>query len=260
MEFERALFVPPGETRVLQTTLRAHDAGGWRFDVHAGRWDGRGTPDDWTRLAGGRVLAAGRDQPNGRPDLAGLRARPLVARDPAALYDGFRAHGIVYGPSFARIEALWQLDDWEALARISGSGAGASSGLFDPGVLDACLQPMGLTISTAEATGNGHGSDPAFLPARIRRAHIAASCRRASGVTSPAARRRPPSRSKGTSRSSTTVAGSSPRYRDLPSRPPHRRRPSAAASEVDPRDAIRRRAAGRIVAVGPEAIGWRSFA
>jgi acyl transferase domain-containing protein/acyl-CoA synthetase (AMP-forming)/AMP-acid ligase II/acyl carrier protein len=171
VEFERGLFVPAGEARVVQTTLYDHRDGGWRFEVHAAPCDGAGSPTDWTRFSSGRVMAAP-EQPTDGHDLSALRARALVAQDPAALYDGFRTHGVAYGPSFARVEELWRIDEREALARVRGPASLDQSEVFDPGVLDACLQPMALTISAAETALDAAGSGPTFLPAGIRRARV----------------------------------------------------------------------------------------
>jgi acyl transferase domain-containing protein/acyl-CoA synthetase (AMP-forming)/AMP-acid ligase II/acyl carrier protein len=172
VEFERSLFVPVGETRLVQTTLQDDREGGWRFDVHASSPDRIESADNWIRLTSGRVVAGGAVQPPDVDGLSAIRARAVEPRDPASMYDGFRLHGIAYGPSLARVEKLWRLDEREALARVQAPDDRTTGGAFDPGALDACLQPMGLTISAAEISLDGAHASPAFLPARIRRVWI----------------------------------------------------------------------------------------
>jgi acyl transferase domain-containing protein/NADPH:quinone reductase-like Zn-dependent oxidoreductase/acyl carrier protein/NADP-dependent 3-hydroxy acid dehydrogenase YdfG len=93
-------------------------------------------------------------------DVAELRA--ACARALVLPYDIFADAGLVYGPSFQRIEQRWQ-GRAEGVARIAGVEAGHDSGryLLHPTLLDACFQLLVGTIAT--------GDEPfeAYLPMGI---------------------------------------------------------------------------------------------
>ncbi|MEV0775910.1 SDR family NAD(P)-dependent oxidoreductase [Streptomyces sp. NPDC050428] len=81
----------------------------------------------------------------GTPDPVGIesvRARCAREVDGAAFYRGADARGLVYGPSYRRVERLW-CGDGLSLAELSPSGPGEQgAGTADPGLTDAALHAV----------------------------------------------------------------------------------------------------------------------
>ncbi len=122
----------PVEVQLLLSAAEETGEKGWRvFARPAGPGDA-----PWRLHASGRVGPAG--APPEEPPLA---ASGLVERDVGAFYARIASVGIVYGPSFERIERIW-----------GGPGAGRgeiaapegveTGGGLHPTVLDACFQVL----------------------------------------------------------------------------------------------------------------------
>ncbi|MCB9549172.1 MAG: AMP-binding protein [Myxococcales bacterium] len=99
--------------------------------------------DDAGVLAEARGARAGEAPP--RADLEALRAAHPEPADGQALLARLRAAGMVHGPLYQRVEALWR-GPGGALARLSPSPAGEGP------VLDAAMQPIGDVLAAQGAT------------------------------------------------------------------------------------------------------------
>ena len=98
--------------------------------------------DEWTLHAEGRVSPdAGGPPAEERPDLEGLKTG-LAPRDVAAIYRAKAGVGIVHGPSFRTLEAVWS-GAGEALGEVA-LPAGVDPGGIEahPLLLDGCFQVM----------------------------------------------------------------------------------------------------------------------
>ena len=73
-------------------------------------------------------------------DVAAVRARLGAAIEPTEIYARFARIGLIYGPSFRGLRALW-CGPREALAELGATGATAGYGVA-PTVLDAALQAL----------------------------------------------------------------------------------------------------------------------
>ncbi|WP_020542790.1 SDR family NAD(P)-dependent oxidoreductase [Nonomuraea coxensis] len=120
--------------------------------------------------ADGRRLASARPAPGAAPaveaDLAGARARCGVPVDVDALYAGFAARGMDYGPAFRGVEEAFT-GEGECLARLRPARGAAEPYRMDVTVLDACLQAVAPAL---EAPGAGGGE--LLLPAGIAHAAV----------------------------------------------------------------------------------------
>jgi acyl transferase domain-containing protein/acyl-CoA synthetase (AMP-forming)/AMP-acid ligase II/acyl carrier protein len=171
VELEQGVFIPTGETRIVQTSLTREETGAWRFEVHASAPGASSGAMNWTRAAWGRVRPAPPHEPeDGFGRLEAIRSGDLIALNTDALREAFRRHGIIYGDTFSGVESLWKTPEGGALARVQSSFAGSDGGLFEPGVLDACLQPMAATVSLLEADAEEEA--PSLLPVRVERVRI----------------------------------------------------------------------------------------
>ena len=124
---------------VVQTIVAADGA----FTIHSRDESG----GDWRLHASGKVSAPVGDL--GRAPLAEIRSRcdQTVALD--ALRAGLAAQGIVFGPAFRALRAVWRHGD-EAVAE--GMAPEASAGMVvDPAWLDACLQTVLALLPPAAA-------------------------------------------------------------------------------------------------------------
>jgi acyl transferase domain-containing protein/acyl-CoA synthetase (AMP-forming)/AMP-acid ligase II/acyl carrier protein/NAD(P)-dependent dehydrogenase (short-subunit alcohol dehydrogenase family) len=169
VELEQGVFIAAGDTRMLQTSFASDGAGLWKFEVHAALPSAVAGATDWRRAASGRIRPWCKPkQPT--PQLEVIKSNGLVALSPTNLQDAFAKHGIVYGPTFSLIDEVWQANEGAALAHVIARAGAEENGLFSPGFLDACLQPMALTVSALE-TG-GPGIAPGLLPIRVERVRI----------------------------------------------------------------------------------------
>jgi NADPH:quinone reductase-like Zn-dependent oxidoreductase/SAM-dependent methyltransferase/acyl carrier protein len=129
----------------------------------------------WVAHARGRAIPA-------RPIPTAIAIEELRGRvghevSVETFYEAAAAAGIVYGPSFRMLDALWEGEN-ESLGRLRPLPAPAAAGYhLHPTVLDACFQTM------PGVTRRFSGPDPelaAWLPVGIRR------CRLADGPCEPA--------------------------------------------------------------------------
>ena len=145
----------------LQVELGAPDDAGHRaVTVHA-----RSDPDEpWVRHASGVVAPGGitGSVPAvwSDPDTAAGVWPPPGAEvvDVDALYDGFAALGLTYGPAFRGVQALWRAGDTvlaevrlpdDAAAEDGDEGYG-----IHPAVFDAALHPLAVLAGVVAGTGD----------------------------------------------------------------------------------------------------------
>ena len=138
--------LPVAQSVQVQLVATA-EAGGSRFQIAS-----RAGEDAWTVHARGLVRRRAAEATDAAAvDVAGLRETlgPEVAAD--VVYAGFAARGLVYGPAFRGITALWR-GEGEALAqvRLHDPGDAGRCGIH-PALLDACFQVAGAAF-TDDAT------------------------------------------------------------------------------------------------------------
>jgi acyl transferase domain-containing protein len=125
---------------------------------------GRIDDGDWVEHASGRIEHEGAGRPAAL-DIDGLRTRLAPdAAGPAALFEMLAGMGIVLGPCFQGLNALWR-GDGEALAEIvvpDEIAAAAQNLPIHPASLDSCFQLLGATFV-------GDGPSGGFLPLSIDR-------------------------------------------------------------------------------------------
>ena len=122
----------PVEVQLLLSAAEERGEKGWRvFARPAGPGDA-----PWRLHASGRVGPAG--APPEEPPLA---ASGLVERDVGAFYARIASVGIVYGPSFERIERIWG-GPGTGRGEIAAPEGVETGGGLHPTVLDACFQVL----------------------------------------------------------------------------------------------------------------------
>ncbi|GAB7046310.1 non-ribosomal peptide synthetase/type I polyketide synthase [Catenuloplanes indicus] len=161
VELRKALFLPGGETRTVQTSVAAEDGG---FTVASLTADGA---EPAVHATG--VLTAGRPHDGTPPlDVAAVRGRTTTHLHAAECYAGLAAHGYQYGPAFQAIAEVWIGPD-EALARLRPPAAldGTAADFHaHPALLDAAFQTL-LTPQLLESGADGERRTGIRLPLSI---------------------------------------------------------------------------------------------
>jgi acyl transferase domain-containing protein/acyl carrier protein len=168
IEFHRALFLPDGETRLLQLILAPGTDGAPAFQIYS-RPAGIGeSGKSWTLHATGGVSP----QKDGsvfaakQETLAEIQARCLEKISGQDYYARLSESGIHYGPFFQSITQLWR-HNGDVLGEMrthQGLEAERSAYRIYPAILDACLQVAGAAVAT-EATASG--KQTIFMPTHM---------------------------------------------------------------------------------------------
>jgi NADPH:quinone reductase-like Zn-dependent oxidoreductase/NADP-dependent 3-hydroxy acid dehydrogenase YdfG/acyl carrier protein len=128
--------------------------------------------DRITLAAGGeRITTARRADPvpSAAAGLAALRARCAEPVDVTALYEGFAARGMEYGPAFRGIEEAYAGES-ECLARLRpAAGPPAEPYRMDVTVLDACLQAVAPALASRST---GADQEDLLLPQGVGRVSV----------------------------------------------------------------------------------------
>ncbi|WP_459250862.1 type I polyketide synthase, partial [Streptomyces youssoufiensis] len=154
------------EELVIQAPLAVPRGGGVQIQLVLGEEDETGTrslemysrvgedadedADEWICHASG-VLAPEPDDATATEAAAGFAAWPPPGAERVevdGLYESLAGDGLVYGPSFRGLRAVWQRDD-EVFAEVSlaeESVVDAQRFGLHPALLDAALQPLGLGV------------------------------------------------------------------------------------------------------------------
>ncbi|WP_431047479.1 type I polyketide synthase [Streptomyces sp. P1-3] len=158
---EAPLAVPEDTEIQLRVFVAAADASGGRaVTVHSRRADGT-EPQDWTRNAHGTAAREGADP---AADLATWPPRDAepVSVATADLYTGLAAKGLVYGPVFRGVQAVWRRGQ-ELFAEVAlpAEGQPGTGGYpLHPALLDAALHPIDLGGPTGDGGESGRGMLP----------------------------------------------------------------------------------------------------
>ncbi|MGW7368662.1 SDR family NAD(P)-dependent oxidoreductase [Streptomyces sp. NPDC054841] len=162
LTFEEPLILPERGGVVVQVAVGAPDDSGRRtLDIYARR-DGSDSPGDtgtWTRHATGALVA------ETAPPGPGLAVWPPEGSEPVpvdALYDGFAAAGIGYGPAFQGLRAAWRRGEevWAELALPRDHRAAAAGFGVHPALLDAAMHALAArAVGTADGTGSDGAAD-----------------------------------------------------------------------------------------------------
>ncbi len=166
LAFKQALEVPAAAPCTLQLASAPTDAHSAEIQI-ASR---SGPAAAWTIHATGRVArVAAQPLPTHAP-LAAVRQRCPTAVAPAAHYATMAEHGLVYGPAFQALSALWQGEE-EAVARLELPGAAAHTAqrfTLHPVLLDAAFQ----TLAAALPADLRARADEMLLPVGVRRLQV----------------------------------------------------------------------------------------
>ncbi|XXY19154.1 type I polyketide synthase [Sorangium sp. So ce216] len=140
LTLEAPLVIPAQGSVSLQLTVHAPDASGQRaLSVHARPHDALGDTS-WTLHASGTLVPALHEQ------ALDLQAWPPPGAEPvdiAGLYDALAAAGLVYGPEFQGLEAVWKRgDDLFAQARLPAATRDAERFALHPALLDSALHAL----------------------------------------------------------------------------------------------------------------------
>ncbi len=162
--FERAITLPPGQHRVVQTVLTP-DGDGHRFEIFSRAAD---APDQtlpqWTRHASGKLIAA--SAPHPPTSLEGLRQRCDQQVPAQHIYDRIAAQGLHYGPAFRCLQQAWRntADALGLVAAPDDPPLDVDAYRFHPALLDACLHVIAAMSETDVPT--------TLVPVAVRRADV----------------------------------------------------------------------------------------
>jgi myxalamid-type polyketide synthase MxaE and MxaD len=170
VEFRKALFLPEGETRTIQTILFGGADRMALLHVYSCAGGGEYAGRSWTLHFTGKVClqqdTTNTAQDAGQGTLAEIQARCVKTIDGPDYYRGLRESGIHYGPFFQSIARLWR-NSGEMLGDVQvpdGPEADLHDSNIHPAILDAGLQVFGAAVG-ADATGTDRRG--LYLPTRI---------------------------------------------------------------------------------------------
>ncbi len=153
--FQAPLVIPEKEARTMQAVLTPDEIGGGgvpaMFQIIS--VEPNGAADQATTHVTGRVTGAMSDVPADIP-LARIQARSTRTMEPGEFTAWASSRGIEFGPAFRWMDEVW-LGKGESLARLRlpESVAGTEGGFWlHPGLLDACFQVAGTTLSDDDAS------------------------------------------------------------------------------------------------------------
>jgi myxalamid-type polyketide synthase MxaE and MxaD len=162
IEFRRALFLPDGERRTVQTVMARDVDGTGSFYIYSR--DGAGAPSGqaWTLHATGKVIPL--SDAAAAADLAPETPQEMRARLPQTIagpeyYRRLGERGVHYGSFYRALSAVWHGDE-SAVGEVqapAGSDASAGTGRLHPAVLDAALQVFGAAIASGAVAANPQG-------------------------------------------------------------------------------------------------------
>lgn len=166
LDLERILPLPAGDRRIVQQLLVAAADGPASWELHARRESGN---TEWVRHARGKIVRDAREWSDSVSRDAASAVGPMEEIDGSVLYADMAAAGVEFGGRFRGLETV-RVGSREAHATVRTPEAvrGERDGfLLHPGILDACLQPLGWMCRPQEAP-----SEPGaiYLPVRIDRA------------------------------------------------------------------------------------------
>ncbi len=157
------LATPPGKTHVAQSALAAERSGEWRFQFFS-QPDTSGPGDPWTLHATAGVRKMQPDSSVPSIDLAGLRARCPRSVDATEHYAGQRERGLLFGPAFQGLVALYRgRDEAVGEARLPDVLEKDAASAWHPAFLDCALQTV------VQAAGDRYGDAGILVPVAIER-------------------------------------------------------------------------------------------
>ena len=168
IDFHRALFLPDGETRLLQLILSPGTDGAAVFQIYS-RPAGIGhSGKSWTLHAAGEVLPRvdGDVSAPGQEPVAEIQSRCPEKISGQDYYARLSESGIHYGPFFQSITQLCR-HNGDVLGEIrapQGSETEFANYQIHPAILDVCLQVAGAAVAS-EVTANGNQN--IFMPTHI---------------------------------------------------------------------------------------------
>ncbi len=168
IEFHRALFLAPDESRTIQIVPSLGSDGAASFSIHSRSKD-KGD-QEWALHANGSI----RRTPGEREQalcaqsiLEQVQNRCSEEISGEDYYKAIAESGLEYGASLRAIEHIWRRDG-EALAKlaVAQSESEVHSYHLHPAILDAALQVLGATLST---TATDADKPISYLPTRVAR-------------------------------------------------------------------------------------------
>ena len=150
---EAPLILPADGVMQVQVTVGRADRGGHReVEVHA-RPEDATAPRQWARYAAGVLTAAGAPEPE---DAEPIMWPPTGAAgsDAEELYRGPEEAGLVFGPAFRGLRAVWRRDDEVFAEAVLPDGIPTAGFGVHPALLDAVLRSAVLLAADSGAPGN----------------------------------------------------------------------------------------------------------
>jgi acyl carrier protein len=170
IEFRKAIFLPEGETRTIQTILSGGADGMAPFHIYSCAEGATQRGRSWTLHALGKVClqqeTSGIVQNVEQETLAEIRTRCAETIDGPDYYRGLSENGIHYGSFFQSIARLWQ-SNGVMLGDVQvpkGPEVDLHGSQIHPAILDAGLQVFGAAVAADAAGTDRRGL---YLPTRI---------------------------------------------------------------------------------------------
>ncbi|HEV2149423.1 MAG TPA: acyltransferase domain-containing protein, partial [Longimicrobiaceae bacterium] len=139
--FHQPIVLEEGETRHVQLVLSpAEGDGRRRFEVYARAGEG-----EWTLHATGFVAPAAPGEPEQVEGVDAVRARCTGEQEGEAFYRAAEEREVHLGPGFRWSRHFWRRDG-EALSAMERPEGAAPSLAVPPGLLDACMQLVGVAV------------------------------------------------------------------------------------------------------------------
>ena len=165
LSIHEPIVIEQGAIRTLQVVVEDSVDGSARFEIFSRSVQAATESTPWQLHAAGVVNRG-----------SGVAEEPPIVRVPDRsqsqavsgddYYARLSAAGVEYGPSFRNVASVVRSDGWASGALLLSEAVTADAARYDmhPGILDACLQVIGLALPGAGGEAN---DDRVYLPVEI---------------------------------------------------------------------------------------------
>ena len=175
IEFRKALFIPDGQARAIQTVLARDSNGGGSFDIYSRVEAGAAADKAWTQHATGKIVPY-TDEFTASESLAGetpveIKDRLTETISGVDYYRRLDEGGVHYGSFFSNVAQIWR-NDKEALGEVrirEHPASGPDNWQHLASMIDAGMQVFGSLVAAGQNESN---PDTLQLPTAIGQLRI----------------------------------------------------------------------------------------
>lgn len=167
LAIQQAMFLEPGVTRVVRTTLTREEEDLFSFRICSRADSDKEVASTWSEHASGKLIAQEKGSAPDRVDLQPLRNTLTERVEATELYEACHQCGLEYGPQFQAVRSL-RRGDGQSLGEVRIAdrlSEQAADYLLHPALLDACLQTLAAALKLDDTSS-------ALLPVGIDQVRV----------------------------------------------------------------------------------------